>query len=116
MVDAVRGEALRLAPGGKSAIVTPRFRRAASQGPTALSYKDLKRAPPVTDPITPGLPAPPAAPPPSATPPPPTLLPVGAPIDFPLSWLLDHSSAPIQYRATIDVARIPLSEAPRLGT
>jgi hypothetical protein len=81
-----------------------------------LSYKDLKRAPPVTEPITPGLPAPPAAPPPSPTPQPPSLLPIGAPIDFPLSWLLDRSSAPIQYRATIDVARLPPAEISRIGT
>ena len=33
------------------------------------------RIPPVTDPITPGLPEPPAAPPPSQTPLPPSLLP-----------------------------------------
>jgi hypothetical protein len=44
------------------------------------------------------------------------LLPIGAPIDFPLSWLLDHSSAPIQYRATIDVARIPAAEISKIGT
>ena len=30
-----------------------------------------------------------------------------APIDFPLDWLLDHASAPIQYRAIIDVAKLP---------
>jgi len=80
-----------------------------------LSYKDLKRAPPVTDPITPGLPEPPAAPPPSQTPLPPSLLPVGAAVDFPLGWLLDHASAPIQYRATIDVARIPAQDIRRIG-
>lgn len=86
------------------------------EAPTALSYKDLKRAPPVTDPITPGLPAPPAVPPPSPTPQPPSLLPIGAPINFPLGWLLDHSSGPIQYRATIDVARVPTAGIPRIGT
>src|SRR5688572_21899926 len=34
-----------------------------------------------------------------ATPPPP-------PVRFPLSWLLEHAAAPIQYRAVSDVARL----------
>jgi hypothetical protein len=32
-------------------------------------------------------------------------------VDFPLSWLLENTSAPIQYRATIDVARLPIPPA-----
>ena len=36
-----------------------------------------------------------------APPPPPP-----APVSFPLGWLLDHAAAPIQYRATIDVAKM----------
>jgi hypothetical protein len=35
-------------------------------------------------------------------PPPPTL----SAVKFPLGWILEHASAPIQYRATIDVARL----------
>lgn len=69
----------------------------------------------MTDPITPGLPAPPVAPPSPPAPQPPALLPIGGPIDFPLSWLLDHSAAPIQYRATIDVGRLHASEIPKIG-
>ncbi|MGQ0712791.1 MAG: hypothetical protein ACT4PJ_03550 [Gemmatimonadaceae bacterium] len=70
----------------------------------------------MTDPITPGLPVPAVAPPsPPTTPQPPALLPLGGPIDFPLSWLLDHSAAPIQYRATIEVAKLGASEIPNIG-
>jgi hypothetical protein len=32
--------------------------------------------------------------------------PPAAPVTFPLAWLLDNASAPIQYRATVEVARI----------
>ena len=32
-----------------------------------------------------------------------------APLEFPLSWLLDVAPPPIQYRAAIEVARLPLS-------
>jgi hypothetical protein len=71
---------------------------------------------PVTDPITPGLPEVPAAPPPSQTPLPPSLLPIGAAVDFPLRWLLDHAGASLQYRATIDVARLPAREIRGIGT
>ena len=39
---------------------------------------------------------------PSFAPPPPP----PAPVVFPLGWLLEHASLPIQYRATIDVARL----------
>jgi hypothetical protein len=70
----------------------------------------------VTDPITPGLPAPPAVAPPSPTPQPPSLVPLGGPIDFPLSWILEHASPSVQYRATTDVARIQLADAPRVAT
>jgi hypothetical protein len=41
-------------------------------------------------------------------PPPPPL----AALEFPLGWLLDHATAPIQYRSCVDVARI----APQAGT
>jgi hypothetical protein len=51
----------------------------------------------VTVPLPTGLPA-------SLTPPPPES------IDFPLSWLLEHASAPIQYRATTEIARLPLRD------
>lgn len=37
------------------------------------------------------------------------------PVDFPLSWLLEHASAPVQYRATVDVARLPLSTPERFA-
>jgi hypothetical protein len=47
--------------------------------------------------LPPTLPAP-VAPAPVAAPP--------APVRFPLSWLLDHAAAPIQYRAIADVARL----------
>ena len=29
------------------------------------------------------------------------------PVSFPLGWLLDHAAAPIQYRAMVEVARLP---------
>jgi len=32
-------------------------------------------------------------------------------LDFPLNWLLDHAAPPIQYRAFVDVARLPPSPA-----
>ena len=32
------------------------------------------------------------------------------PVDFPLAWLLDHASPPIQYRATIEIARIHIDD------
>jgi hypothetical protein len=49
----------------------------------------------VTVPLTPGLTFPPALPPQDS-------------VSFPLSWLLDHASAPIQYRASTEIARLPL--------
>lgn len=115
-MDGGARQSLRLAPGRKSAILRPDSVGTHATWPTSLSDKDLKRATPVTDPITPGLPVPPAAPPPSPTPQPPQLLPVGAPIDFPLGWLLDHSAPAVQYRATIDVARIPAQQTPAIRT
>jgi hypothetical protein len=42
-----------------------------------------------------------------APPPPPP-----ASVAFPLSWVLEHASAPIQYRATIDIARLGAQVAP----
>jgi hypothetical protein len=33
-----------------------------------------------------------------------------SPVQFPLGWLLEHGSAPIQYRAVHDVARLKVSE------
>ncbi|MGH7665261.1 MAG: hypothetical protein ACRENI_13375, partial [Gemmatimonadaceae bacterium] len=56
----------------------------------------------MTEPSTPAVPLP--ALPPAPAPPP-------SPVAFPLGWLLDHAAAPIQYRATIDVARLDLSRA-----
>lgn len=44
-------------------------------------------------------------------PPPPPL----AALEFPLGWLLDHASAPIQYRACVDVARITTNGGSSLG-
>lgn len=37
-----------------------------------------------------------------------TLVATPAPLEFPLSWLLDVAPPPIQYRAAIEVARLPL--------
>ena len=31
-------------------------------------------------------------------------------LEFPLNWLLDHAAPPIQYRAFVDVARLPSSQ------
>jgi hypothetical protein len=47
----------------------------------------------LTAPVIPAVPVFPPPPPPPAA------------VGFPLRWLLEHASAPIQYRATIDVAR-----------
>lgn len=38
-----------------------------------------------------------------------------APVRFPLSWLLEHASAPIRYRAMTEVARLPSQSADRLS-
>ncbi|HEX6536020.1 MAG TPA: hypothetical protein VF041_15595 [Gemmatimonadaceae bacterium] len=54
----------------------------------------------MTVPLTPGIPAPPPAP-------------TQESIDFPLGWLLDNASPPIQYRATIEVARLALDDPAR---
>ena len=51
----------------------------------------------MTAPLPTGLPA-------SLTPPP------ADSIDFPLSWLLQHASAPIQYRCATEIARLPLRD------
>ena len=51
-------------------------------------------------------PSPESISPPAAAAPPP--LPAG-PVRFPLSWLLEHAAPPIQYRAMVDVARLPAS-------
>src|SRR5665647_585238 len=50
---------------------------------------------PSAPPPTPAIPAAPSAPP--------------APLEFPLSWLLEFAPPPIQYRAAIEVARLPVS-------
>jgi hypothetical protein len=50
-------------------------------------------------------------PPESAPPLPPPL--AAEPVDFPLAWLLDRASPPIQYRSTISVARIAVPEESR---
>ena len=39
------------------------------------------------------------------SPPPPPLAPA-TPVEFPMTWLLDHASNPIRYRAIVDVARL----------
>ena len=57
-------------------------------------------------------------PPPSTTAAPSIILPppaVLAPVRFPLSWLLEHGSAPIRYRAMTEVARLPSQSADRLS-
>ena len=36
-----------------------------------------------------------------------------AALEFPIGWLLDHGSAPIQYRSAVDVAR--LASGPEIG-
>lgn len=54
----------------------------------------------MTVPLTPGIPAPLPAP-------------TQESLDFPLGWLLDNASSPIQYRATVEVARIPLDDPAR---
>ncbi|HVE79296.1 MAG TPA: hypothetical protein VNA89_10565 [Gemmatimonadaceae bacterium] len=57
-----------------------------------------------------GQPMPPSVPATSHLPAPPApSLPPG-PVEFPLRWLLDHASLPIQYRALVDVARVPGAE------
>ena len=50
--------------------------------------------------------------PPIAPPPAPAVL---APVRFPLSWLLEHASAPIRYRAMTEVARLPSQSADRIS-
>jgi hypothetical protein len=63
--------------------------------------------------------APVTLPPPSTTATPPIApLPapaILAPVRFPLSWLLEHASAPIRYRAMTEVARLPSQSADRLS-
>lgn len=41
--------------------------------------------------------------------------PAPSPVAFPLTWLLDHASGPIQYRAVADVARAPSDIAHKFG-
>src|SRR5256714_12857647 len=48
----------------------------------------------------------PLPPPLRGRPPPPPAPAPPAPVRFPLSWLLEHAAAPIQYRAITEVARI----------
>lgn len=68
--------------------------------PNTLSDNALTTEPsPVTAPLPPVLPpAEPVAPPPYQAP--------TGPVRFPLGWLLQNASAPIQYRATTEVARL----------
>ncbi|HEU4642224.1 MAG TPA: hypothetical protein VFS44_07185 [Gemmatimonadaceae bacterium] len=56
----------------------------------------------MTVPLTPGLPAP-------FTPP------VHESFQFPVSWLLDNAAAPIQFRASTEVARLPLRDPRQFG-
>ena len=44
-----------------------------------------------------------------APPPPPPFQAPTTPVEFPLGWLLDNAAPAIQYRAFVDVARIPLA-------
>src|SRR5690348_858779 len=50
--------------------------------------------------------------PPLSSPPAPAVL---APVRFPLSWLLEHASAPLRYRAMTEVARLPSQSADRIS-
>lgn len=52
----------------------------------------------MTVPLTPGVPAP-------------TLPPVPESVVFPLRWMLEAAPAPLQYRASTDVSRIPMDQA-----
>jgi hypothetical protein len=60
----------------------------------ALSDKALTTSPPVTEPTTPLL---------TTFGPPPVPF---SPVEFPLGWLLNRASAPIQYRSIVEVARL----------
>lgn len=53
----------------------------------------------------------PTAPAPTATPP----LAPSSPVEFPITWLLEHGSNPIRYRSLIDVARAPSPTAQEVG-
>jgi hypothetical protein len=70
----------------------------------ALFHKALTASAHVT------VPVPPVVPTTIVTPPPPPV-----PVEFPLGWLLAHAAAPIQYRAIVDVARLPRSPNDRIG-
>lgn len=56
----------------------------------------------MTVPLTPGIPAP-------LTPP------VQDSLQFPINWLLDNAAAPIQFRATTEIARLPLRDPQQFG-
>lgn len=60
----------------------------------------------------PPLPSIPSSPSPTATPLTPVVAPPSLPILFPLSWLLDHAAAPIQYRAITEVAKLDHANGP----
>ena len=41
--------------------------------------------------------------------------PASGSVDFPLGWILDHAAAPIQYRATLEVARVQVADSTRFA-
>lgn len=73
--------------------------------PPDLAGSPPPPTPPVP-PVVPGVAATPPAPPAPPPPPPP-------PVVFPITWLLDHASPPIQYRAMVDVAGLTPEVAER---
>src|SRR3954471_5889561 len=70
-------------------------------------HSSISRAPPVTLPPPSTTAAPPISPLPTPA--------VLAPVRFPLSWIFEHASAPIRYRALTEVARLPSQSAERLS-
>jgi hypothetical protein len=46
----------------------------------------------------------------------PTQLAPATPVQFPITWLLEHASNPIRYRAMVDVVRVGLQSAKELST
>ena len=57
----------------------------------------------------------PALPPLTPAPPPPPYQAPTSAVSFPVGWLLDHASPPIQYRSLLEVARIPLDQTHRFA-
>jgi hypothetical protein len=61
-------------------------------------------------------PTPPASPSPVAPPLTPASQPASPPLVFPLTWLLDHASAAIKYRAIVEVAKLGSPTAERVAS